>query len=313
MSNSEPRVCMRHSMIHSHCLDSSSRKPSLQSSLDIHSTMVGRLEGKNAIITGAAGGVGLESTILFLQHGASVLMTDINNAALERALSKVRSVVPNPTGKVETKVVDVSKEEQVEAAITHLDSWGGVDVMFNNAGIMHPKDGDSEECPDSIWDLTFDINVKGVWYGSKHAVRSLRKHGKTKGSIINTASMVAIVGAATPQVAYTASKGAVLAYTREMAIVHAREVILHRLPLQLAVPCTTQEFLGDDKAKRFRREVHFPTGRFGEAIEQAQAAVFLASDESSFVNAHDFVVDGGLTKAYVTPEGPATQAPRNQA
>ncbi|KAI1012849.1 hypothetical protein LB504_008529 [Fusarium proliferatum] len=193
--------------------------------------MVGRLEGKNAIITGAAGGVGLESTILFLQHGASVLMTDINNAALERALSKVRSVVPNPTGKLETKVVDVSKEEQVEAAVTHLDSWGGVDVMFNNAGIMHPKDGDSEECPDSIWDLTFDINVKGVWYGSKHAVRSLRKHGKTKGSIINTASMVAIVGAATPQVAYTASKGAVLAYTREMAIVHAREGELNFTPV----------------------------------------------------------------------------------
>ncbi|KAK2688409.1 hypothetical protein QWA68_012353 [Fusarium oxysporum] len=247
--------------------------------------MVGRLEGKNAIITGAAGGVGLESTILFLQQGVSVLMTDINNAALERALNKVKSVVPNPTGRVEIKVVDVSKEGQVEAAVTHLDAWGGVDVVFNNAGIMHPKDGDSEECPDSIWDLTFDINVKGVWYGSKHAVRSLRKHGKTKGSIINTASMVAIVGAATPQVAYTASKGAVIAYT---------------------------QFLGDDKAKRFRREVHFPTGRFGEAIEQAQAAVFLASDESSFVNAHDFVVDGGLTKAYVTPEGPATQAPRNQ-
>ncbi|KAM0075323.1 hypothetical protein ACKRZS_012621 [Fusarium odoratissimum] len=299
--------------------------------------MVGRLEGKNAIITGAAGGVGLESTILFLQQGASVLMTDINNAALERALSKVKSVVPNPTGRVEIKVVDVSKEEQVEAAVTHLDAWGGVDVMFNNAGIMHPRDGDSEECPDSIWDLTFDVNVKGVWYGSKHAVRSLRKHGKTKGSIINTASMVAIVGAATPQVAYTASKGAVLAYTREMAIVHARE---GKLPLQLTLPCTTQvsldangyishgslftdiifptstpmlqEFLGNDKAKRFRREVHFPTGRFGEAIEQAQAAVFLASDESSFVNAHDFVVDGGLTKAYVTPEGPATQAPKNQ-
>lgn len=168
-------------------------------------------------------GVGLESTILFLQQGASVLMTDVNDAALDKALSKVKSVVPNHTGKVETKVVDVSKEDQVEAAVAHLDSWGGVDVMFNNAGIMHPKDGDSEECPDAIWDLTFNINVKGVWYGSKHAVRSLRKHGKTKGSIINTASMVAIVGAATPQVAYTASKGAVLAYTREMAIVHARE------------------------------------------------------------------------------------------
>lgn len=150
-------------------------------------------------------------------------MTDVNAAALEKALAKVKGVVTTIQGKVDTKVVDVSKEDQVEAAVAIVDGWGGVDVMFNNAGIMHPKDGDSEECPDDIWELTMNINVKGVWYGSKHAVRSLRKHGKTKGSIINTASMVAIVGSATPQVAYTASKGAVLAYTREMAIVHARE------------------------------------------------------------------------------------------
>ncbi|KAJ4256854.1 hypothetical protein NW762_008950 [Fusarium torreyae] len=276
-------------------------------------TMVGRLSGKNAIITGAAGGVGLESTILFLQQGASVLMTDVNDTALQKALAKVKSIVTNHEGKIETKVVDVSKEEHIEAAVAHVDSWGGVDVMFNNAGIMHPKDGDSEECPDNIWDLTMNINVKGVWYGSKHAVRSLRKHGKTKGSIINTASMVAIVGSATPQVAYTASKGAVLAYTREMAIVHAREGFRFNslCPAPLNTPML-QEFLGDDKPKRFRREVHFPSGRFGEAIEQAQAALFLASDESSFVNAHDFVVDGGLTKAYVTPEGPAPQPPKNQ-
>ncbi|PNP58324.1 hypothetical protein THARTR1_01839 [Trichoderma harzianum] len=264
-------------------------------------------------ITITCSGVGLESTILFLQEGASVLMTDVNAAALEKALIKVKSVVTTIQGKVDTKVVDVSKEDQVEAAVAVVDGWGGVDVMFNNAGIMHPKDGDSEECPDDIWDLTMNINVKGVWYGSKHAVRSLRKHGKTKGSIINTASMVAIVGSATPQVAYTASKGAVLAYTREMAIVHAREGFRFNslCPAPLNTPML-QEFLGDDKPKRFRREVHFPTGRFGEAIEQAQAAVFLASDESSFVNAHDFVVDGGLTKAYVTPEGPATAAPQNQ-
>lgn len=168
-------------------------------------------------------GVGLETTILMLQEGASVLMTDVNPTALEKALAKVNAVVPMRDGKVETKVVDVSKEADIEAAVNAVDAWGGVDVMFNNAGIMHPKDGDAEECPDSIWDLTMNINVKGVWYGSKHAVRSLRKHGKAKGSIINTASMVAIVGAATPQLAYTASKGAVLSLTRELAIVHARE------------------------------------------------------------------------------------------
>ena len=130
-----------------------------------------------------------------LREGSSVLMTDVAAPALDRALAKAKEVVPDHKGRVETKVVDVSKESDIEAAVAHVDAWGGVDVMFNNAGIMHPKDGDAEECPDSIWDLTMNINVKGVWYGSKHAVKSLRRHGKTKGSIINTASMVALVGA----------------------------------------------------------------------------------------------------------------------
>ena len=128
-------------------------------------------------------------------------------------------------------------------------------------------------------------------------MQALRKHNKTKGSIINTASVVALVGAATPQLAYTASKGAVLAMTRELAIVHAREGFRFNAlcPAPLNTPLL-QDWLGDDKAKRQRREIHFPTGRFGEAIEQAHAVVFLASDESSFVNGTDFVVDGGMTK-----------------
>lgn len=159
-----------------------------------------------------------------------------------------------------------------------------------------------------------DINVKGVWFGSKHAVLAFRKNKKTKGSVINTASVVALVGSATPQLAYTASKGAVLAMTRELAIVHAREGFRFNAlcPAPLNTPLL-QDWLGDDQAKRHRREVHFPSGRFGEAIEQAQAVLFLASDESSFVNGTDFVVDGGMTKAYVTPEGPATQPPKNLA
>lgn len=274
--------------------------------------MVGRLAGKNAIVTGAAGGIGLETTILMLREGASVLMTDISGPGLERALAKVNTVVPTHDGKVEYRVVDVSKENDVEGAIAQLDSWGGLDVLFNNAGIMHAQDGDAEQTSEAIWDLTMNINVKGVWYGCKHAVKSFRKNGKQKGSVINTASMVALVGAATPQLAYTASKGAVLALTRELAIVHAREGFRFNslCPAPLNTPLL-QDWLGDDKEKRFRREVHFPTGRFGEAIEQAHAVVFLASDESSFVNAADFVVDGGLTKAYVTPEGPATKAPQN--
>ncbi|CAI7664596.1 unnamed protein product [Penicillium bialowiezense] len=274
--------------------------------------MPGRLINKNAIITGAAGGIGLETAILFLREGASVLMADVNADALEKALLRAKEVVPDHCGRAESRYVDVSNEEQVADAVTHLDSWGGLDIMFNNAGIQHLQDGDSDQCSNAIWDLTMNINVKGVWYGSKHAVRSLRKHQKTTGSIINTASMVALVGAATPQLAYTASKGAVLALTRELAIVHAREGFRFNAlcPGPLNTPML-QDFLGDDVEKRFRREVHFPTGRFGEAIEQAQAALFLASEESSFVNATDFVVDGGMTKAYVTPQGPATLPPKN--
>lgn len=273
---------------------------------------MGRLAGKNAIITGAAGGIGLETSILFAKEGARVLMADISPEALSKAQSKVLSLVPG--AKVETVKCDVSKEAEVKAMVESLDSWGGLDVMFNNAGIMHADDADAVDTPESIWDLTQNINVKGVWFGSKHAVLALRRHNKTKGSIINTASVVALVGAATPQLAYTASKGAVLALTRELAIVHAREGFRFNnlCPAPLNTPLL-QDWLGDDKAKRQRREIHFPTGRFGEAVEQAQAVVFLASDESSFVNGHDFVVDGGMTKAYVTPEGPPLAAPSNNA
>ncbi|KAF9875221.1 short-chain dehydrogenase reductase family protein [Colletotrichum karsti] len=272
----------------------------------------GRLAGKNAIVTGAAGGIGLETSILFAKEGASVMMADISAPALDKAKAKVLQLVPS--AKVDTKLCDVSKEEQIKALVESVDPWGGVDVMFNNAGIMHARDDDAVNTPEEIWDLTQNINVKGVWFGSKHAVLALRRAGKTKGSIINTASVVALVGAATPQLAYTASKGAVLALTRELAMVHAREG--YRFNSLCPAPLNTpllQDWLGDDVPKRLRREVHFPTGRFGEAIEQAQAVLFLASDEASFVNGHDMVVDGGMTKAYVTPEGSAPAAPVNNA
>jgi len=149
-------------------------------------------------------------------------MTDISEPALEKAIAKVIEIVPHAR-MVETMKCDVSKESDVSAVVTYLDRWGGVDIIFNNAGIMHFDDSDAIQTPDSVWDLTQNINVKGVWYGSKHAIMSLRRHGKNKGSIINTASVVGLVGSATPQLAYTASKGAVLAMTRELAIVHARE------------------------------------------------------------------------------------------
>ena len=149
-------------------------------------------------------------------------MSDISEPALAKATEKIRKIMPHHP-RLETMKCDVSKESEVAAIVSHVDSWGGVDIIFNNAGIMHADDADAIDTPEKIWDLTHNINVKGVWYGSKHAILSMRKHKKTKGSIINTASVVALVGSATPQLAYTASKGAVLAMTRELAIVHARE------------------------------------------------------------------------------------------
>lgn len=149
-------------------------------------------------------------------------MADISEPALAKALAKVDEILSDHP-RIQTFKCDVSKESEVAAMIDSLDSWGGVDIMFNNAGIMHANDADAIDTPEKIWDLTQAINVKGVWFGSKHAVLSLRKHKKTKGSIINTASVVALAGSATPQLAYTASKGAVLAMTRELAIVHAKE------------------------------------------------------------------------------------------
>ncbi|KAH0556302.1 hypothetical protein GP486_005770 [Trichoglossum hirsutum] len=185
---------------------------------------MGRLEGKNAIVTGAAGGIGLETSILMAREGASVLLVDISKPALDKAIEQLHEHVPNASAiKLEPFVCDVSKEDNVKAMVEYVDAWGGVDVMFNNAGIMHANDADAIDTPEEIWDLTHDINVKGVWFGCKHAILSLRRHNKDKGSIINTASVVALVGSATPQLAYTASKGAVLALTRELAIVHAKE------------------------------------------------------------------------------------------
>lgn len=271
-----------------------------------------RLQNKNCIITGAAGGIGLETSILFAQNGANIVMADINKEQVDKAVATVLGF--NKNVKVVPYVCDVSKEDQVKAMVESVDEWGGLDVIFNNAGIMHAQDDDAVNTPEAVWDLTHDINVKGVWYGCKHAVLSFRRNGKNRASVINTSSVVALVGSATPQLAYTASKGAVMAMTRELAIVHAREGFRFNslCPAPLNTPLL-QNWLGDDAAKRHRREIHFPTGRFGEAIEQAHMVVFLASEDASFVTGQELIVDGGMTKAYVTPEGPPTAAPQNNA
>jgi len=271
--------------------------------------MPGRLQNKVALITGAGSGIGLESSILFASEGANVLLVDINLLAAEKVAKIIAEKSPN--AKVLVTKADVGKEEDVKAAVDlAVETFGRLDVVFNNAGIMHPDDDNALNTEERIWDLTMQINLKGVWWGCKYAILAMRKNPTDEakglhvgGSIINTASFVALLGAATPQLAYTASKGAVLAMTRELAMVHAREGIrLNSLcPGPLKTPLL-MDFLNTPE-KRDRRMVHLPMGRFGEAVELAKAALFLASDESSYMTGTDFKVDGGLSSCYVTPLG----------
>ncbi|GAA5844004.1 hypothetical protein JCM9279_003700 [Rhodotorula babjevae] len=274
-----------------------------------------RLENKVAIITGGASGIGLESVLLFACEGAHVVAADINEEAAQRAVKLVAEMYPDAPRAIAVKC-DVSKEADIKACVAKaVEEFGRLDVMFNNAGIMHPADDNALTTEERIWDLTMNSsNLKGVWWGCKYAIEAMRKNpGGSKGSIINTASFVAVLGAATPQLAYTASKGAVLAMTRELAVVHAREGI--RLNSLCPGPLRTKllmDFL-DTPEKKNRRLVQVPAGRFGEAIEQAKGALFLASDDSSYVIGADFKVDGGICAAYVTPEGePSLPAPQNQ-
>ncbi|GAA5987086.1 hypothetical protein JCM10908_001020 [Rhodotorula pacifica] len=275
-----------------------------------------RLDKKVAIITGGASGIGLESALVFAGEGAHVVVADINVEAANRAVETIQKQVLDAPKAIAVKC-DVSKEDDIKNLVaTAVDTFGRLDVMFNNAGIMHPEDDNALNTSERIWDLTMNSsNVKGVWWGCKYAIDAMRKNpGGSKGSIINTASFVAILGAATPQIAYTASKGAVLAMTRELAMVHAREGI--RLNSLCPGPLKTEllmKFL-DTPEKKERRMVHIPMGRFGEAVEQARAAAFLASDDSSFITGTDFKVDGGISSCYVTPEGEqALAAPSNLA
>jgi NAD(P)-dependent dehydrogenase (short-subunit alcohol dehydrogenase family) len=256
-----------------------------------------RLEDKVALITGAGSGIGRETSLLFAAEGASVLAVDLN----EEAVAETVSLVQEAGGAASAQRADVSSAEDSEAMVAAAEAlYGRLDVMFNNAGIMHSDDDDAVSTEEKIWDLTMDINAKGVFLGCKYGIPALRRAGG--GSIINTASFVALLGAATPQVAYTASKGAVLAMTRELAVVHARENI--RVNALCPGPLRTEllmKFL-DTEEKRQRRLVHIPMGRFGEAAEMAKAALWLASDDSSYVTGTEFVVDGGITAAYITPE-----------
>ena len=256
-----------------------------------------RLNDKVALITGAASGIGRETALLFAQEGASVVVADVEDKGGEETVA----AIVGQGGKALFVHADVSRASDCQQMITAAEKqFGKLNVLFNNAGIMHSQDDDAISTEEKIWDLTMNINAKGVFFGCKYGIPALRRAGG--GSIVNTASFVALLGAATAQVAYTASKGAVLALTRELAVVHARERI--RVNALCPGPLRTEllmKFLNTEE-KRQRRLVHIPLGRFGEAKEIAQAALFLASEESSFVTGTEFLVDGGITAAYVTPE-----------
>ena len=255
---------------------------------------MGRLDGKVVVITGAGGGIGREAAVLFSEEGASVCVADVSAEQGEETAAACREAF--------FQRVDVSESGSVEAMYAATaERYGGIDVLYNNAGIMPADDASILDTAPEAWDRVVDVNAKGVYLCCKHGIPRLLERGG--GSVINVASFVALVGAATSQIAYTASKGAVLSLTRELAVEFARRgVRVNALcPGPVETPLLMRLF-EEDPAAYERRRVHLPMGRLASAREIALGALFLASDESSYVTGATFMVDGGLTAAYVTPE-----------
>ena len=256
---------------------------------------MGRLDGKVCVITGAGGGMGREAAIVFTAEGAQVCVADLDLGLAEETVSLCE-------GDAFAFGVNVADEEGVRAmCAATAERFGGIDVLYNNAGISPGDDASVLDTSVGAWQRVQDVNTKGVFLCCKHGIPYLLERGG--GSVINVASFVAILGAATSQISYTASKGAVLAMSKELGVQFARQGV--RVNALCPGPVETPLLLaifGDDPAAFARRQVHWPTGRLGKPREIVNAALFLASDESSFVNGAAFVVDGGLTAAYVTPE-----------
>ena len=247
--------------------------------------MAGRLEGKVCVITGAAGGIGAAACRLFGDEGATVVGVDLQDMdAVDLALT-----------------ANVADEQQVQTMYAGArEAYGRIDVLFNNAGISPPDDASVLETDVDVWERVQAVNLRSVFLCCKHGIPHLQAAGG--GSVINTASFVAVMGAATSQVAYTASKGGVLSLSRELGVQFARQNI--RVNALCPGPVDTpllRELYADDPEQAQRRLVHLPMGRFAEAREIAHAALFLASDDASYVNASTFLVDGGLSSAYTTP------------
>jgi NAD(P)-dependent dehydrogenase (short-subunit alcohol dehydrogenase family) len=254
-----------------------------------------RLSGKVALITGAASGLGRVGAERFAAEGAQVVIADMADG--DEAVEAIAAA----GGEATYVNCDVSDPSSVENAVRHaVETFGGLHVLYNNAGVMLSDDDNPVTTSVETYQKTMDINVLGTMLGCKYAIPAMLESGG--GSIVNVASFVAHMGAATPQVAYTASKGAVLAMTREIAVIYARQGIRANslCPGPIMTPLLAK-FLSDD-AKRNRRLVHIPMGRFGDPSEIANGALFLASDESSWMTGQSLIIDGGITAAYVTPE-----------
>jgi NAD(P)-dependent dehydrogenase (short-subunit alcohol dehydrogenase family) len=253
-----------------------------------------RLDGKVCVITGAGGGMGREAALLFSAEGARVCVADVDGDAAERTAAEARDAFAFPA--------DVADEGGVRRMFEQtVERYGGIDVLYNNAGISPADDASILETGLDAWDRVQAVNARGVYLCCKHGIPYLLERGG--GSVVNVASFVALVGAATSQISYTASKGAVLSLSRELAVQFARQgVRVNALcPGPVETPLLLRIF-GDDPAAYERRRVHLPMGRLAKPREIVNAALFLASDESSYVNGATVVVDGGLTAAYVTPE-----------
>jgi len=259
--------------------------------------MTERLQGKVALITGAGSGMGRSAAELFASEGARVVVTDVVDEGGNATVEAIREAGGDAT----YVRADVSKWADCEAMVKHAtDTYGALHVLYNNAGIFPADDGGVLDTPESTWDTVMDINLKGVWLGCRAGIPAMIASGG--GSIVNVASFVALMGAATAQIAYTSSKGGVLSMTREIAVEYARQGIRANALCPGPIQTPLLEELLSDPARRARRLVHIPMGRLGRAEELAKAALFLASDDASFMTGASLVVDGGITAAYVTPE-----------
>lgn len=264
---------------------------------------MGRLQDKVAVITGAGAGMGAVGAARFAAEGAAVVVADSDGEAARAVAAELVA----GGGRAIAVTVDVREAEQVQAMVdAAVGEWGRLDVLYNNAGISPADDGSPTETSEETWDLTFDVNAKGVFLCCQKAIPVMLESPSATGgagaSIINVASFVAHLGAATPQIAYTASKGAVLSMTREIAAIYGRQGLRANAlcPGPVLTPLLAK-FMEDEAARR-RRLVHVPMGRFGEAEEMVNGALFLASDESSYMTGQSLLIDGGITSAYTTPE-----------